>query len=234
MIPIIILSIVSLIFILIGVAISKYKCYWLISGYNTASKVEKENIEVEKLAKHMARMCYIVSAFLFFGGIITGYFKLSIMPLTLILIIVIFGYIFYLQKFDHNKKSKAELLVLAVVAFVTLAVLIITFSLGSEPNEIKITDSSIVIDGSYGTSIKKVNITAIESIEILPEISSRTNGYSDGANKKGDFKLENGEKVKLYIQSKEGPFIKITSKDKVVFINYKDKDKTLELLNNLK
>lgn len=234
MIPIIILSIVSLVFILIGVAINKYKCYWLISGYNTASKVEKENMEIEELAKHMARMCYIISALLFLGGIITGYFNFSIMPLTVILIVVIFGYIFYLQKFDHNKKSKAEIVVLVVISFITLAVLIITFSLGSEPNEIRLTDSSIIIDGSYGTSIKKIDITEIESIENLPEISSRTNGYSDGINRKGDFKLENGEKVKLYIQSKEGPFIKITSKDKVVFINYKDKDKTLEVLNNLK
>lgn len=234
MIPIIILSIVSLVFILIGIAISKYKCYWLISGYNTASKVEKENIEVEKLAKHMARMCYIISIILFLGGIITGYFNFSIMPLTLILIIVIFAYVFYLQKFDHNKKSKAELVVLAVVTFITFAVIIITFSLGSEPNEISITNSSIIIDGSYGTSIKKIDITEIESIEKLPEVSSRTNGYSDGINKKGDFKLKNGEKVKLYIQSKEGPFIKITSKNKVIFINYKDKDKTLQVLNNLK
>lgn len=234
MIPIIILLVVSLIFILVGVAISKYKCYWLISGYNTSSKVEKENVEIEKLAKHMARMCYIISALIFLGGIITEYFNFSIMPLAVILVVVIFGYLFYLQKFDHNKKSKAEIVVLVVISFITLAVLIITFSLGNEPNEIRITDTSIIIDGSFGTSIKKDNITEIESIEDLPEISIRTNGYSDGINKKGDFKLDNGEKVKLYIQSEEGPFIKITSKDKVVFINYKDKVKTLELLNNLK
>ncbi|WP_156625966.1 DUF3784 domain-containing protein [Clostridium tertium] len=234
MMSIIIYSVISLLFIIIGLAVSKYKCYWLISGYNTASKVEKENMEIEEIAKHMSRMCYVISAILFLGGIITEYFNFTIIPLVIILVMIVFGYLFYLQRFDHNKKSKAETVVLVVVSFITFAILIITFSLGNEPNEIKITDSSIIIDGGYGTSIKKENIISIESIESLPEISSRTNGYSDGVNKKGDFKLENGEKIKLYVQSEDGPFIKITSKDKVVFINYKDKVETLKLLNNLK
>lgn len=42
---VIIFSIVSCIFIAIGILISKYKCYWLISGYNTASKEEKSKVD---------------------------------------------------------------------------------------------------------------------------------------------------------------------------------------------
>ena len=64
---IIIFSIVSLLFVFLGIAISRYKCYWLIAGYNTASKEEKARIDIENVAKHMSRMCYLIAFILFLG-----------------------------------------------------------------------------------------------------------------------------------------------------------------------
>lgn len=232
---IIFLSIISILFISIGLAISKYKCYWLISGYNTASKEEKARVEIEKVAKHMGRMCYLIALVLFLSGIVRNYLEFSVFPVTILIMIIIFGYLFYLQKYDHNKKSKAETIVFIVIVFITLSVTIITFSSGREPNEIKINDKTIVIDGSFGTTIKRKEIKNIELVDDLPEVSLRINGYSDGsAIKKGDFKLESGEKVKLYIQSKNGPYIKISTIRNEIYINYKDKNQTLEKLNDLK
>ena len=226
---------ISILFILIGLAVSKYKCYWLISGYNTASKEEKSKIEIEKVAKHIGRMCYLIALVLFLGGIVTNYIEISIFPFTILIMIIIFGYLFYLQKYDHNKKSKAETILFIVIAFITLSVTIIVFSSGREANEIKINDKTIVIDGSFGTTIKREEIKNIELVYDLPEISLRINGYSDGsAIKKGDFKLKNGEKVKLYIQSKSGPYIKISTIKNEIYISYKDENQTLEKLSYLK
>lgn len=70
-------SIVSVLFIVIGVLISKYKCYWLISGYNTSSKEEKARVEIEKVAKHMGRMCYAIAIILFLGSVISKYYSIS-------------------------------------------------------------------------------------------------------------------------------------------------------------
>jgi hypothetical protein len=217
------------------VAISKYKCYWLISGYNTQSKEEKARVDIEKVAKHMGRMCYLISFIIFIGAIVSDYFEISIIPFVIILIIIIFGYLIYLQRFDHNKKSKAEIIVMIVIGFITFSILIITFSFGNEPNDLIIKDEAIVIDGSYGTTLKRKDIKSIELVDDIPEIGIRSNGYSDGSViKKGDFKLKSGEKVKLYIQSNKGPYIKISTIHFDVYINYKDVSLTKQSFNNLK
>lgn len=235
MATIIIFSVVSLLLIVIGVSIRKYKCYWLISGYNTSSKEEKASVDIEQAAKHIARMCYLVALTLFLGAIFTNYFSISIFPFTIAIVIIIFGYVFYIQKFDHNKKSKAETVVIIVIALVTFSIMMIIFSSGKEPNKIRVTDTSIIIDGNFGATIKKDDINEISIVENLPEVSLRVNGYSDGSSvRKGDFKLKNGDKVKLYIQSKSGPYIKISTITNDVYINYKDKNQTIQLLNNLK
>ena len=232
---IIFISIICLILIVLGVAISKYKCYWLISGYNTQSKEEKARVDIEKVAKHMGRMCYLIAFIIFIGAIVSDYFEISIIPFVIILIIIIFGYLIYLQRFDHNKKSKAEIIVMIVIGFITFSILIITFSFGNEPNDLIIKDEAIVIDGSYGTTLKRKDIKSIELVDDIPEIGIRSNGYSDcGVIKKGDFKLKSGEKVKLYIQSNKGPYIKISTINFDVYINYKDVSLTKQSFNNLK
>lgn len=235
MIAMIVSFIIGLVFILIGLAINKYKCYWLISGYNTSSKDEKRNVDIEEVAKHIARMCYLIALIIFLGSIITTYFEISFFPFAFLIVGVIFGYLFYIQKFDHNKKSIAENIFIVVIAFITFAIMLITFSSGKEPNEIKVTDTSIIIEGNFGTSIKKEDIKEVVLVDTLPEIALRVNGYSDGsAIRKGDFKLKNGDRVKLYIESKNGPYIKISTINNEIYINYKDSNKTTESFNNLK
>ncbi|MBP1868613.1 DUF3784 domain-containing protein [Clostridium tertium] len=207
----------------------------MISGYNTQSKEEKARVDIEKVAKHMGRMCYLIAFIIFIGAIISDYFEISIIPFVIILIIIIFGYLIYLQRFDHNKKSKAEIIVMIIIGFITFSILIITFSFGNEPNDLIIKDEAIVIDGSYGTTLKRKDIKSIELVDDIPEIRIRSNGYSDGGViKKGDFKLKSGEKVKLYIQSNKGPYIKISTINFDVYINYKDVSLTKQSFNNLK
>lgn len=180
MISIIFISIICLIFIVLGVAISKYKCYWLISGYNTQSKEEKARVDIEELAKHMGKMCYLIALLIFTGVVVSEYFEMSILPFVMILIVIVFGYFIYMQKFDHNKKSKTEIIVMIVIGFITFSVLIITFSFGNEPNKLIVKDEAIIIEGSYGVTLKKSDIKSIDIVDNIPEIKYRSNGYSDG------------------------------------------------------
>lgn len=235
MVSIIFISIICIVFIVLGLAISKYKCYWLISGYNTQSKEEKAKVDIEELAKHMGRMCYLVAFIIFMGSVVSKYFQISILPFIIILLVIIFGYLIFIQRFDHNKKSKVETIVMIVIGCITILILIITFSFGNEPNNIIVKDETIVIDGMYGTTLKRKDIKSIELVDNTPEIEFKSNGYSDGGTiKKGDFKLKDGEEVKLYIQSDKGPYIKISTINFDVYINYKDLSLTKQSFNNLK
>ena len=55
------LGIAALLF-LIGVFIKRKKVTWLISGYNTASKEEKETYDIDKLCYYMGNFMYILAS----------------------------------------------------------------------------------------------------------------------------------------------------------------------------
>ena len=49
-------------FVLLGFLFRKGKGAFLIAGYNTASKAEREKIDETKLCKHMSRLMFILAA----------------------------------------------------------------------------------------------------------------------------------------------------------------------------
>jgi hypothetical protein len=96
------------------------------------------------------------------------------------------------------------------------------------PNEFK-------IKGVYGLTIIYSDIERVDTISIMPKISLRTNGYAFGNTLIGNFKLSDESRAKLFIKKGVAPFIMIKSKGLLpVYINFKDKKKTIDLYNNLK
>jgi len=65
-------------------------------------------------------------------------------------------------------------------------------------------------------------------------IDGGTNGYALGKTKIGNFRLTDGEDVKLYVKSGFPPYILIHSRNnKPIYINFEDSRKTIELYNDL-
>lgn len=217
----------GLLFIGLGLAISRYKCYWLISGYNTSSKKEKENVDIENLGKHMGRLCYLIAFSIWIIALLVYFFEIYIGILIMLMVIMIFVYVLYMQRFDHNKGSGTDKGIIYFIGGVVLVVSILVFSFGQSPNEVSTNEGKIIISGSYGIIIKNENINSIELIESMPKVAFKSNGYSNGlGKKKGEFKLEGDRMANLYIESKDGPYIKITLDKYDVYINYKDKELT--------
>lgn len=98
-----------------GVAISKYKWYWLIAGYNTSSKEEKEKVDIEQLAKHMGRLCYIMAVGIWMTGLLVHFFEIPVSISTIVMSIIIFGYIIYMQKFDSSEDVKTNRIIISVI-----------------------------------------------------------------------------------------------------------------------
>ena len=223
----------GLLFIGLGLAVSKYKCYWLISGYNTSSKEEKENVDVEQLGKHMGRLMYIITGIIWATVLLSNYLEINIGIVVILSLIIVFRYVIYMQRFDNNPTSKGEKAIIYVIGVVALVILIIVFSVGSEPNKVTIVNDKIVISGSYSRTLKREDVKNIEMTDTMPKVISKSNGYSDGKSKKGEFKLEGDRKGVLYIESKEGPYIKIDMDKYDIYINNKDKkiiEETYKLL----
>jgi hypothetical protein len=60
----------GLLLFLLGYLIRVYRLSFLVAGYNTASKKEREKYDVEKMTRGVGNMLMISSSFLIFGGII--------------------------------------------------------------------------------------------------------------------------------------------------------------------
>lgn len=91
------------------------------------------------------------------------------------------------------------------------------------------------IRGVYGMTIPFSEIEDIDTVAALPAISLRTNGYAAGKTLIGNFKLSDESHVKLFVKRGSVPYILIKAKGKVpVYINFKNKQRTIDLYNELK
>lgn len=107
------------------------------------------------------------------------------------------------------------------------------FILGIKPADISINSQNIDISGIYGDKVPLEDIKNITLENSIPKILKKTNGIDIGNRLKGNFKLKELDKGKLFIQSKTGKFIYIFTKNSYIIINYSDTEKTESLYKDL-
>jgi hypothetical protein len=78
----------------------------------------------------------------------------------------------------------------------------------------------------YGDEWNYEEITSIELMDKLPEVTVRTNGVGLPTLSKGHFKVTGYGRSLLFIQKGSSPYMYIELKDKKIFINDKDPEKT--------
>lgn len=98
------------------------------------------------------------------------------------------------------------------------------------PPQFEVTGNQLNISGMYGLETK---VSSVKLLEELPTIKMKTNGFSLGENKRGNFNLEEFGQCKLFIESMAGPFIYIETNDKPIIISTQSRAKTEELLTEL-
>lgn len=230
-------------FAFLGFAIQKLKWHFLISGYNTMTKEQKKNVDVEGLAKLMGIYLYALAILFIVVGLM-DYLKYSNVILPLLSLIVVFTVIVVVkaQKFDHNivddngkwkkgasKNFKRRGIILAIT-FIVVAV-ILYFSI--QPTGVTVTDSEIEIAGMYGDTYEFTSMEQVTLLEELPAIALRTNGSAVGSNLKGHFKFENGDKAKLFVDKSNPPFIQFVDEGKTVIFNLSTEVETRALYEKL-
>lgn len=96
------------ILLIVGWLIKYKKVTWLISGYNTASKQEKQRYDIEKLCKYMGNFIFILAGIFFVMAIInvliSGYAEMVIWIGFGVLAVAIVCGIVYLNTGNRVKK----------------------------------------------------------------------------------------------------------------------------------
>lgn len=129
--------------------------------------------------------------------------------------------------------GKSGLMILAAVIILGLAFPAILLLAGKKPVVATVTDKALNIGGMYGVSVDYSRITSCDTIVSLPAIRTKTNGYAFGKTLRGNFKLRNGEKVKLFIDKGNPPFIHIRTIDGDIYLNLRDADLTRKLFTDV-
>ena len=129
--------------------------------------------------------------------------------------------------------ARSNLPLILVIIFISLILPLAVVISGSKELKTSLTDSILKIKGVYGLTIKYSDIKLLDTLTVLPEIKTRTHGYVMGRIVKGNFTLSDMSKARLFITLNRPPYLFIKTEDLDLYLNFHDKDKTLDLYNEL-
>ena len=137
----------------------------------------------------------------------------------------------YDTAFDSSNRS--GYFILASIILLGLALPIILIISGGKDTRLEFSDSAFTIKGMYGMNVDYSNIIRIDTISSLPKIKARTNGYAFGNTLKGNFKLFDQTKVKLFVEEGIPPYIFIKTDETDLYLNFKDASMTIEVYKKI-
>jgi len=201
--------ITGLIFIALGFLIRVYP--GMISGYNTMSAEKKKNIDIEGLTRFMRNGLILMGLAIILLYLVLRWIDWSYLANMVIILVVLTGsVILFLTsgKYDHNpeKKSRSHYIVLGIVLLLLGGV----FFYGFMTTKTQINGNMIRFTGMYGKEMHVSEIGEVELMDTIPRIVIRTNGFSLGPVHKGNYRLEEFGKCRLYINSVKGKYLIIT------------------------
>jgi hypothetical protein len=229
------LSIVALVFLGISFIITHGNAAQLLSGYNTMSEQERENVDIIGYVTFFRKFYRVFSVVYFFGGAILFYFVntdvagvfMVIAPLVAVLIQSLKSATYTIENNNKSAKVVGSLLVGIILLVIGL------LWLGYKENELVLENNDLKITGIYGETIPLNAIDSIALVNELPEISVKSNGFALGTASKGHFKTKDGEPVKLLINQKSGPYILIQKADNSKLYYSSKKLSTIRLYQQL-
>ena len=210
----------------------------LIAGYNTMSDDKKKNVDIIGLSTYMRNSLIIIGLSIIAGYYLFKWIGFAVIADSMILIVTIIGVLIMVinaQRFDKNKdkikRAKLTYIILGLVAVFVIGL----FTYGYSPSKVDISNNMIKLSGMYGFEMNVSELDNVELSDMIPDIKTRTNGFSSGEVKKGFFNLDKFGKTRLLISSNKSPYVIMTNnnKDKII-VNFKDKSETEKLFKEIK
>ncbi len=234
------LYILSVIFLFFGVGVKYFKWYFLISGYNTMSKEKKKNVDIEPLGRLMGNFMILIGIIILASGVASEFdFKLLSSGLMMLILPITIGLIVFAQKYDHNneKKKKKNKTGLIAIISITLALTVLIAGMlivGILDPDVEVSEDMIIISGMYKRNIKVDDIIEVTIKETMPRVLRKTNGFNMGYTLRGSFNLEGEKNASIFVHEDKPPFIHIRTNDRFIVINFRDREDTEKLYEDIK
>ena len=201
--------IMGLLFIGLGFLVKAYP--GLIAGYNTLSPEKKKNVDIDGLSRYIRNGLIIMGMVIMAGYLLFRWAGWPTLANMVILIVTLVGSAILMMtanRFNHNrdKHGISHYLILGIILFLLAGI----FLFGFMTTKTQINGDIIRFTGMYGKEMKVSEIEKVELTDTIPAILMRTNGFSLGPVHKGNFRLDEFGKCRLYINSGKGIYIVIT------------------------
>jgi len=224
--------IIGSIFIALGLAVHKFRWYFLISGYNTMPKSKKANVDIEGLSRLIGIYSYINGGVFIAMGLLMalGLKHIQTPTIGFTLISTVY-FLIKAQKYDGNiydengKMRKGAWKQIALPVGIIAAALIfvgILMYFSSQSTEVTFLEEGIQIHGMYGDTYNWESIETVKLMEELLTIEMRTNGSALGPNLKGHFRTTEFGSVKLFVNTQKPPFIYLETDEGITIFNMKN------------
>lgn len=133
---------------------------------------------------------------------------------------------------DDQEKKGSNKNIFTIIILIAVGALI---AYGMFGTVIKVENDTLKIAGLQG---RKVQISEVKNVSIkndLPEIISKTGGFSLAGKRLGNFLTTEYGKVNLYLFNSNPPFIYLEQNDGgIIIMNMNDSDSTSILFNDIK
>ena len=235
---------IGALFIILGLAVHVGKFYFLISGYNTARKKNKANIDVRRLARLIGIYSYINGGlFLLMGVLDAAGVDPPMLPVTIFLILSSVALAVMSQRYDYNvfdergrlrKGAGKKLIMPGVIMVATLVFVGVVMFFSAQETEVSFLDEGLEIHGIYGDVYRWEEMNNVQLLEELPNIEVRTNGSAVGSKLKGNFRTTEFGAVKLFVDADVPPFIYFERDNTRIIFNYVDAEDTKTTYQQIK
>ncbi|MEQ6121437.1 DUF3784 domain-containing protein [Reichenbachiella sp. MALMAid0571] len=217
--------------ILMGFLVKKFPD--MIAGYNTMPEEQKKNVDVEGLSSMMRNAMVLMGLLIAVGKPFLGLIGWEINPalfiisviLSITAVMLVLAPTYDGNKHPWYKKAFPFVVIIGISLFVGFKIF-----KTHEPLEAFISEDRITVTGEYGLTQKVTNIQLLENI---PNIKTRSGGYSDGMVRKGNFILEDWGACTLFLLSDKKPYIKVTTAVKPIIINFDNPENTKKQFDRL-
>ncbi|WP_349293300.1 DUF3784 domain-containing protein [Flavobacterium eburneipallidum] len=220
----------------IGFIVTENNAKYLLSGYNTMKEEDRQKFDIKSYIPYFRKFhLFLGISYLVLGLLITylineevGGIFLGIYP------ILAYGYFMWSsRKFSKNINTKWNKLGIYILIAALIFVIGMMYS-GVKEDKLIVHPQSIEFTGSYSETLNQNEIQNIALVKALPNIVRKTHGFAVGKIRKGYFKTDQDEVIKLIINEDKGSYILFTKTNgKKVYFSSKEKSNE-SILNEIK
>lgn len=205
----------SLLFIAIGFIVTERNAKYTLSGYNLMNEEDGKRIDIKSYLSFFRKFHVFLGVTLLIFGAALTYLLNENVGLIFLVVYPILAYTYLVlasSKYSKGLSAKWN----KVGVFIMIGTLVFVagfFGYLFKENKLVFDAQRIEIKRIYGENLSQNQIESIELVNQFPNITYKTNGFALGSIKKGYFKTENGEMVKLILNSDNKPYILFIKSD---------------------